>query len=165
MPDKSKADLPTPRRGRATKHSPKKTPHKDYSSLPQKAIKLKSDVTLPPVLKRDAPVPRKEKTKSPAPAKKTNIRKSSRPGDPVDGISLQAREIALAGAAEKGVSLSQWLESLILHAHQAPPTETSEAFNEIRQSLRMIEQRLERIENQKGFWSRFWDQFMEPHRR
>jgi len=165
MPDKSNADLPTPRRGGASKRSPKKTPKKDYSSLPQKSIKLKSDVTLPPVLKRNAPEPRKGRPKEPAPAKKAGSRKSSPPENPFDGISQQARETALAAAAEAGVSLNTWVENLILDARQAPPTESSEAFNEIRQSLQMIEQRLERIENQKGFWSRFWDQFMEPNRR
>lgn len=165
MPDKSKADLPTPRRRGASKRSPKKTPKKDYSSLPQKSITLKSGVTVPPVLKRDAPEPRKGRPKEPAPAKKASSRKPSRPEDPVEGISQRAREIALATAAEEGVSLDKWIENRILHARQAPPSETSEAFNEIRQSLRMIELRLERIENQKGFWSRFWDQFMEPNRR
>ncbi|MEJ2452535.1 MAG: hypothetical protein P8103_00055 [Candidatus Thiodiazotropha sp.] len=56
-----------------------------------------------------------------------------------------------------------WLEQLIMESqqHEAPVIETDTIAN----SLQMIEQRLARLEDQRGFWSRFWEQFMEPYRR
>ncbi len=56
-----------------------------------------------------------------------------------------------------------WLEQLIMESqrHEAPTHETDTIAN----TLQMIEQRLARLEDQRGFWSRFWEQFMEPYRR
>ena len=55
MPDKSRSDRSPEPKVRVPRHPPKE-PLQDYSSLPQKPIKLKSEVTLPPVLKGGAPV-------------------------------------------------------------------------------------------------------------
>jgi hypothetical protein len=155
MPDNPQDDKPLQRRKRTAKYPPK-TPQQDYSSLPQKTIKLKPDVTLPPVLKQGAKKTRETKP-PPTPAK--------RPTKVVDDISPQAREIAIAAAAQEGVALNIWLENLIIQSQQVAPDSSPEDRDDMMQSLQEIKQRLQQIENKKGFWSRFWEQFMEPHRR
>lgn len=68
--------------------------------------------------------------------------------------------MAVAAAAREGVSPATWLENLIRQtAHERP-----QAFGDLVASLQRIEQRLSRLEDQRGFWSRFWEQFMEPKR-
>ncbi len=54
-----------------------------------------------------------------------------------------------------------WLEQLILESQQREPT----ASDTVAESLQTIEKRLERIEKQRGFWSRFWEEYVEPYRR
>lgn len=163
MPDKPKDEQAAQRHTRASKHSPKE-PQQDYSSLPQKSIKLKPDVTVPSALKRAANMPQTEK-QHPAPAKKRQKKPARQPPKIFGDVSPQARKVAAAAAAQESVPLNVWLEKLILQSQQTMPDGRTDDLDHMMQSLRKIEQQLERIENQKGFWSRFWEQFMEPHRR
>jgi hypothetical protein len=161
MPEKTQAERPAKRRARTSKQ-PRKTPQKDYSSLPQKPIKLKQDVSLAPALK---PGKRMTNETTPTPKKKTERKAHPHSSKPFAQLSPQIREIALAAAAREGVSLDAWLEALILQFHRATPQAESEASGSVLQSLQRIERRLERLEDQRGFWRRFWDQFMEADRR
>ncbi len=163
MPDNSQDDKPLQRRKRTAKYTPKK-PQQDYSSLPQKSIKLKPDVTLPPVLKQGTNKTRAAKHPT-TPTKKRQKESAKQPSKIVDDISPQAREIAIAAAAQEGVALNIWLENLILQSQQVAPDSSPEDRDDMLRSLQDIKQRLPQIENKKGFWSRFWEQFMEPHRR
>ncbi len=147
----------------------------DYSNLPQKPIKLKPDVSLPPVLKRSAgksrPTSRGKAAESkPSPKKRTPPSPPSPPPAATTALSQTALETARGAAAQAGVSLETWIENLILDSARpasARPAErdVNEELLRIRQTLEEISSRLDRIEHQKGFWQRFWNQYMEPHRR
>jgi hypothetical protein len=161
MPDKPKAKQAAKRKSA----TPPQEPTQDYSSLPQKPIMLKSDVSLPPALKRSTGKSRPATQVTPKPVKKAKRKPPSQVPKLLDGVSEQAREAATSAAAEAGMDLTTWLEKLILNS-QYPAEERNETgYDEILLSLQLIEQRLERLENQRGFWSRFWEQFMEPQRR
>ena len=165
MPEKTNTEKRTRRRTSSPKHPPKELPQ-DYSSLPQKPIKLKSDVTLPPVLKRTKDIkttPQKPDGSRSATAKR--VKPAPKPASPdmLGALSAQAKETATSAAAEAGVELSVWLERLIMN-HAQTPDKTRTLAN-IDKSLETIDKRLERLEDQRGFWSRFWDQFMEPYRK
>jgi hypothetical protein len=164
MSDKSPVEQSAEQKTPTPKHPPKEL-QKDYSSLPQKPIKLKSDVILPPALKQSPGKSATAKQAIPKPARKAKRKSSTKALKTLDGVSPQARDIALAAAAEDGLELTDWLEQLILNRQQTPEVQKPTGHDEIMQSLRVIEQRLQRIEHQRGFWSRFWEQFMEPHRR
>ncbi|MEJ2460190.1 MAG: hypothetical protein P8098_00985 [Candidatus Thiodiazotropha sp.] len=162
MPDTPQAEKPTKRKASTPRQPPKELPQ-DYSSLPQKPIKLKSDVSLPPVLKRSADKQQTTKSSTPSPTKPKKRKPTQRPTKVLADLSPQAREIVIAAAAEQKMEPITWLEQLIMESqqHEAPVIETDTIAN----SLQMIEQRLARLEDQRGFWSRFWEQFMEPYRR
>lgn len=146
---------------------PPKDPPQDYSSLPQKPIKLKADVNLPSALKRDSAKPRPKKRSQPPIAKKKRVRKKSPEKTPplLNGLSQQARESALAAAEREGVTIEAWLERRILEETAAPPAVVMPDMQPLLDALDEIRQRLERLEGQKGFWQRFWDQYMDPNRR
>jgi hypothetical protein len=164
MQDKPPVEQSAEQKAPTPKRPPKELPQ-DYSSLPQKPIKLKSDVTLPPALKQNPGKSATAKQAIPKPARKAKRKPSTQaPKKTLDGVSPQVREIALAAAAEQGLELTDWLEQLILNSQQAPEMQKQTGHGEIMQSLQMIERRLQRIEHQRGFWSRFWEQFMEPYR-
>ncbi len=169
MPAKDPSDQTS--KAKTSSHQPPKPLTQDYSNVPQKPIKLKSDVSLPPVLKRSAskspPTPRKKSsaTRS-SPARK---QPPPPPGPPAIGLSQTALETARRAAENVGVPLDAWLETLILgSAHTATPDsapELADELGQIRRTLEEIDRRLQRIEQQKGFWQRFWQQYVEPHKR
>jgi hypothetical protein len=163
MPDKSQETKSATRRQRPKQ--PPKEPQQDYSALPQKPIKLKQDVSLPDALKTGTAKSKKTSRRKPTVKKKTENTASRRRSVILEGISQEAKTVATASAENEGVTLDHWLENLILDQHRAKPAVPKESLEMIARSLRQIEQRLERLENQRGFWSRFWDQFMEPLRR
>jgi hypothetical protein len=162
MPDRPQADKPAKRKASSTKQPPKALPQ-DYSSLPQKPIKLKQDVSLPPVLKGNTSKKRAAKPSPPSATRPKKRKPTQRPNKVLEDLSPQAREIAITAAAEQGVEPIDWLEQLILeHPQNEATTNTTDT---IVNSLQMIEQRLARIEDQRGFWSHFWEQFIEPYRK
>ena len=163
MPDKSQETKSAARRERP--RQPPKEPQQDYSALPQKPIKLKQDVSLPDALKTGTAKSKKTRRSQPTVKKKTEKPASRKRSMILEGISQEAKTIATASAEDEGVTLDHWLENLILDQHRAKPGAPDESLEMIAYSLRQIEQRLERLENQRGFWSRFWEQFMEPLRR
>jgi hypothetical protein len=157
--------------------SPRKSPQRDYSSLPQRPIKLKKGVDLPDALKQE---PTKPKTK-PAPKRKakkaeripTPKKKRKQNNQPkespapteltINGLSLEAKRIATEAAAQEGISANDWLERLIRQSIQTPQKTDQPKTSEenLSAALHSIDQRLVHLEQQKGFWARFWDQFME----
>lgn len=74
-------------------------------------------------------------------------------------LSIEAKAIVEVSARQEGLEIGEWLERLILHSAQPqlepPPTAADPA---LLRALNTIEKRLERIEDQKGFWKRLWEQ-------
>lgn len=160
MPDKKKPSEATPDESVPLPKQPKK----DYSTLPQKPITLKSRVDSPPVLKRakKKAKPKSRATPNPVARPKPVNKKPPPSGNPwtLPGVSQEARDAAEAAAVQEGLKLSEWLEKLILQSIRSADAQ-SEVETKLAQSLKSIDERLDRIENQKGFWIRFWDRFME----
>ena len=167
MPDRAHAEKRSKRKASPPKHPPRELPQ-DYSSLPQKPIKLKSEVTLPPVLKRakgEQAAPRTPEKSRPATAKRAKRPPTPAAARVLEGLSAQAKEAATAAAAKEGLELTVWLERLIMAHAQHQDQDHTRTLANIDKSLETIDERLGRLEDQRGFWSRFWDQFMEPYRR
>ena len=148
---------------------PPKQPRKDYSALPQKPITLKREVSTSPALKkREPPSKRKAGTRT-EPIPKPKSVKAKRPATPPPSpwaqldLSPKANAAALSAAQQEGITLSEWLEQVILqHTAEQAPAQPAEVESELAESLKSIDERLGRLENQRGFWLRFWDRFMEP---
>ncbi len=162
MPDKSQADPSTRPKGTTAK-----LPIRDYSTLPQKPIKLKDEIDLHPALK-SAETEHKSAQATPPLAKprrkKPTIPKTPAPKTPtlIDSLSPEAREILQRAASTSGLEPLAWLDQLVRQSPQTdhrPPTSDN---RELLQMLHKIDERLLRLEDQRGFWSRFWDQFMNP---
>ncbi len=158
--------------------SPPKSPKRDYSSLPQRPIKLKKGVDLPNALKQE---PAKPKAK---PAPKRRVKKAERiptpkkkrkPNNPpeespalsewtINDLSDEVKRIATEAAAKEALSTNEWLERLIRQSTEETPQKADEPAageDNLSAALQSIDQRLVHLEKQKGFWGRFWDQFME----
>jgi hypothetical protein len=169
MADKQSSDQPG-----AIPKKPPKQPARDYANLPQRPITLKqigkkkstgktakgSTKTTP------STTPRKEATH-----KKTTPRVKKKPSDQwlLKGISQTTIQYAKEEAERQGLGLEAWVEQVILNYQQTAVSdqtnETNEAdiegdLEQIAETLYAIEQRLDRIEEQRGFWGRFWDQVM-----
>ncbi|MCU7916177.1 MAG: hypothetical protein KZQ65_09860 [Candidatus Thiodiazotropha sp. (ex Gloverina cf. vestifex)] len=144
---------------------------RDYSSKPQKPITLKSGVRTPTALKRGAPKTQKKPKRTSVPSSTKNLTKkkttpNSRSQGVLRGISPKAKKIALAAAKQKNITVNEWLESVILQSTQPEQQADNRAVeNSLSVSLKSIDERLERLEQQKGFWARFWDQFMEQTKK
>ena len=160
MPDKSPVDQPTRRKGSAPK-----APSQDYSSLPQKPIKLKDEVTLPPALKREAGKQTAPKAAIPKPKKRRNKPSVRKSPSVLDGLSVEARELVSQAAERTGMDPLAWLEQVIRNSPMSNRPEHATDSSELMQMLHRIDQRLEKLEDQRGFWSRFWDQFMNLQNR
>jgi hypothetical protein len=164
MPDKSQETKSAARRERPKQ--PPKAPQQDYSALPQKPIKLKTDVSLPPVLKKGT-AKRRNTSKETVPTAKKRKR-TSPPRKAVqvfDDLSAEARKLALNAASDSGLEPIAWLEGLIRNTQQNHRAEETPSNAELLHMLQKIDQRLQRIENQRGFWSQFWEQYMNPKGR
>jgi predicted HNH restriction endonuclease len=169
MADKRSSDQPG-----AIPKKPPKQPTRDYANLPQRPITLKQAGK-----KKSTGKTAKDSTKS-KPATKTRkkaTKKSAVPRvkkKPIDqwllkGISKTTMQYAQEEAEHQGLSLEEWIEQLILSYQQSETSEQVDETNEahiegdleqIAETLYAIEQRLDRIEEQRGFWSRFWEQVM-----
>ncbi|MEW8506270.1 MAG: hypothetical protein AB2598_06160 [Candidatus Thiodiazotropha sp.] len=152
---------------------PPKRPSRDYASLPQRPITLK-----PLKKKKPLPTPKRASAKpKPAPKKKKKVAPRQQlpkvTKQPVDqwllqGIAEEVKQYALEEANRQGVTLGEWIERLIIDQQQpaasAPETVTGhedpQPQEEISEALHAIEERLDRIEERRSFWSRFWDQVM-----
>jgi uncharacterized protein (DUF1501 family) len=131
-------------------NKPPKPPRRDYSALPQKPI----------TLKHKAKKATHKSSKSPAKsASATSKKKPSSPWN-IDSMSTEAKQIIQAGAESQGLTIAQWLEALVMNQDKFFHHENEEREKHLLRSLHDIEQRLDRIEQQRGFWSRFWDQVM-----
>ncbi|MES9993097.1 MAG: hypothetical protein ABW098_14155 [Candidatus Thiodiazotropha sp.] len=151
---------------------PPKRPSRDFANLPQKPITLKQK-------KKPLPTPKKARVKSkPAIKQKKKavpkrslpqVKKQSADQWLVKGISEEAKQFARDEADRQGVTIGEWIEQLIVN-HQQAATRVAQTSNEnempqpqeeINDALHAIEERLDRIEERRGFWSRFWDQVMQ----
>lgn len=157
--------------------TPQVKPKRDYSSLPQRPIKLKQGVDLPDALKQEPakpkarPAPKRKAKKAeriPTPKKKPrqNNQSKERPAVAkwtINDLSDEAKRIATQAAAEEGISPNEWLERLIRQSIETPQQsqEPPASGDNLSAALHSIDQRLVHLEKQKGFWARFWDQFME----
>jgi predicted HNH restriction endonuclease len=169
MADKRSSDQP----GTIPKKPPKQ-PTRDYANLPQRPITLKQAGK-----KKSTGQPAKgsSKTKASTTARKKATKKSTvprvkkKPSDQwlLKGISEEAKLYALDEANHQGVTIGEWIEQLILSHQQSVTSEQVDETHEshiegdleqITETLYAIEQRLDRIEDQRGFWSRFWEQVM-----
>ncbi len=165
MPDKKKTDHPTDDQPPTRKRSPK-APAQDYSSLPQKPIKLKADVDLPPALKRSGSKSSAKKRTTPPTVKKKSTGKSRAKRElPLSGLSEQARDLAAAAAENEGLSISDWVEKAIIERSQTPSAGSPSDLEAMRLALQQINERLWHLESRKGFWRRFWEQYVEPYQK
>jgi hypothetical protein len=170
MSDKSSSD----QAGSIPKKPPKR-PTRDYSTLPQRPITLKQAGKKQSTDKASK-ISADTKTTSPgskkAIAKKAAPQVKRRPNDGwlLKGIAQSTRAYAQQQADAHGRTLEAWLEQLILSQQQSDVKEQVDKTDEdylkydleqIVDSLSAIEARLERIEDQRGFWSRLWEQAMK----
>jgi len=137
-------------------------PKQDYSELVQKPITLKKDIgglvrpgekRLQPSEVEPAPPPVPVKKKQ-ASAKKRNASTSVQ--WTLRGVSASAKEVAVNAASEDGVTLHEWLERAIYQAASASPG-PAEPDRMLLDALEDIRQRLERVEQQSGFFYRIWE--------
>jgi hypothetical protein len=164
MPEKSEGDRPSKKPGQVPEQPPK-APPQDYSALPQKPITLKADVDLAPVLKRSSRKSPIKRAISPPIAKKKRQKKSAVKSSPIlSEVSEEAREIAISSAERAGIPVNRWLEGVIIATTNEPSAAPSDV-EAILQSLEEIKERLTSIENRKGFWRRFWEQYVEPYQK
>jgi hypothetical protein len=153
---------------------PPKRPTRDYSALPQRPITLKQIGKKKSVAKKHK---RSAKSKTTTAPRKKTATKRAIPGVKIKpsgqwllkGIPESTKQYAQEEAEHHGLSVEEWIEQLILSHQQSATSEqvddTNESYIEgdleqIAESLYAIEQRLDRIEEQRGFWSRFWEQVM-----
>jgi hypothetical protein len=167
MPDKRRTDHPADEQIPAPKRPPK-APAQDYSSIPQKPIKLKAGVDLPPALKRSGAKSTSVKDATPPLAKKKRSPKKSRKkSEPPrnEGLSQQTWALASSAAKEEGLGVTEWIEKVIIEKTQLPTPATPSDLEAIHQALYQINERLGQLENRKGFWRRFWEQYVEPYQK
>ena len=166
MPDKKQTD-PADDDKPATPKRPPKAPSQDYSSMPQRPIKLKTGVDIPPALKGASTkkTADKKRTTPPVSKKKRAKKAAEKSEQPLSGLSRQAHEIADAAARKAGLSVTDWVEKVIVDTTQDTSTEAPPELESIRQELQQINERLWYLENRKGFWRRFWEQYVEPYQK
>jgi predicted HNH restriction endonuclease len=169
MADKRSSDQPE-----SIPKKPPKQPARDYANLPQRPITLKQTGKKKSTGKT---AKGSTKTKASTTARKKATKKSTvprvkkKPSDQwlLKGISKTTIQYAQEEAERQGLSLEEWIEQLILRHQQSVTSEqVDEAYEahiegdleQIAETLYAIEQRLDRIEEQRGFWSRFWEQVM-----
>jgi hypothetical protein len=158
--------------------APPAKPKRDYSSLPQRPIKLKKGVDLPEALKQEPAKPkakpapkRKVKKTERIPTPKKKRRQNNQPIETqatnewaINDLSDEAKRIATDAAAREELSTNEWLERLIRQSTAETPPQADKpktSDDTLSAALHSIDQRLVHLEHQKGFWARFWDQFME----
>ena len=166
MPDKKQTDRPDDDQPTTPKRPPK-APAQDYSSMPQRPIKLKAGVDIPPALKGSSTKKTAAKKRVTPPVnKKRNTKKTAvKSAQPLSGLSEQALELAKSAAKKEGVTITEWIEKAIIDSTQTTSAEASPELESIRQALQQINERLWYLENRKGFWRRFWETYVEPYQK
>jgi hypothetical protein len=136
-------------------------PKQDYSELPQKPITLKKGIGgLAAPVKTNVESAEKPLAASTAKPKKRVPAKRKRAAKDhwiLRGVSISARDVATKAARAEGVKLGEWLDQLILRTTTAP-AQSGETQQQVLEALQDIQNRLERIEYQRGFLSRLWEQ-------
>ncbi|MBW9271936.1 MAG: hypothetical protein K1566_20030, partial [Candidatus Thiodiazotropha sp. (ex. Lucinisca nassula)] len=127
----------------------------DYSALPQKPITLKHKQKKATVKKqKPAAQPPQQKAKS------TAKKKAQNPWH-LEAISDQAKATIVAEADRQGLSITAYLEQLVMQQHDTASTgQLLQLDTEIHDRMNALERRLDRIEEQRGFWGSFWDRVM-----
>ena len=150
MPDNSKDNIAVP-------NKPPKDLPRDYSSRPQRPITLKQRE------KKPAPAQHKPPSKSPQRKSRSSTKEKSPNPWHLEVLSEKAKATIVAGADRDGVSIAEYLEQLVLHqTTEPPPTRPHELDAQIVNRIFALEQRLERLEEQRGFWGSFWDRVINP---
>ncbi|MCU7936186.1 MAG: hypothetical protein KZQ99_15135 [Candidatus Thiodiazotropha sp. (ex Dulcina madagascariensis)] len=158
------ADDTSDKRPAPTPKKPSKRPTRDYSALPQRPITLKGKnkrknaQAHPRETVKDKPAATRKK--SPPKATKTDKTRAAQAWS-LKKISAEAKQIAQEGADLQGITVDEWLEQLIMASQRPAPPPPQPSDEQLSNALRAIEQRLDRLEEQRGFWNRFWDQVMK----
>lgn len=134
----------------------------DYSELPQKPITLKEGIggLAAPAKTNPGSAAEKPLAASAAkPKKRVPATRKRAAGDQwiLRGVSKTARDAAAKAAKAEGIKLGEWLDQTILRTTTAP-AQGEEAQQQVLQTLRDMQNRLERIEYHRGFLSRLWEQ-------
>ncbi|MCU7892887.1 MAG: hypothetical protein KZQ78_15280 [Candidatus Thiodiazotropha sp. (ex Ustalcina ferruginea)] len=158
------ADKKSNKRTVSTPKMPPKKPLRDYSAMPQKQISLKRKTKkkLAPVT-QNATIRSKPSTtnKKKAPKAAKAVKKKSPNRWDLKGLSDEAKQAVIEEANQQGMSITDWIEQLIMSSRNLEDKPAPENEQQLTIALRAIEQRLDRIEQQRGFWSRLWDQAMD----
>ncbi|MCU7933132.1 MAG: hypothetical protein KZQ90_20240 [Candidatus Thiodiazotropha sp. (ex Codakia rugifera)] len=158
------ADKKSNKQTASTTKMPSKKAVRDYSALPQKPISLKR-------IKKKKPTPETQtttiKSKPSATNKKTAPKTAKavkkRPPNQwnLKGLSDEAKQAVIEEANQRDISITAWIEQLIMSSRNLEDKSIPDNEQQLTHTLRAIEQRLDRIEQQRGFWSRLWDQAMD----
>jgi hypothetical protein len=152
MPD---TDIDKTTKASTIPKKPPKRPTRDYSAIPQKPITLKHRKKKPVPSKQKAAAKEVQQEDIPSP------RKNRANPWHLEGISEEAKAAIVAGAEREGLTIAQYLELMALRQdREAVLAQTQSADPEILSRISAIEQRLERVEKQRGFWGSFWDKVM-----
>ncbi|MCU7881061.1 MAG: hypothetical protein KZQ60_11360 [Candidatus Thiodiazotropha sp. (ex Lucinoma aequizonata)] len=140
---------------------PSKKPLRDYSAMPQKPISLKRKTKkkLASIIQNAAIRPKPSTTKKKTAAKAVK----KRPPNQWDlkELSDEAKQAVIEEANQRDMSITDWIEQLIMTSQNLEDKPAPENKQQLINTLHTIEQRLDRIEQQRGFWSRLWDQAMD----
>ncbi|MCG7870777.1 MAG: hypothetical protein N0C81_12510 [Candidatus Thiodiazotropha lotti] len=135
---------------------PPKRPKRDYSALPQKPITLKHKQKKKPTVKKQRP-----KAQTAQQNAKPSVKKKAHNPWHLEGMSDDVKAAIVASAEREGLSIAQYLEQLVLQQHDtATAGQLLQLDTEIHDRMNAIERRLDRIEEQKGFWGSFWERVM-----
>lgn len=132
--------------------------------MPQKPISLKrktKKILIPET--QNAAIRPKPSTTNKKTAPKAAKAVKKRPPNQWDlkGLSDEAKLAIIEEANQQGMSITDWIEQLIMSRRNLEDKPAPENEQQLTIALRAIEQRLDRIEQQRGFWSRLWDQAMD----
>jgi hypothetical protein len=129
---------------------PPKALPRDYSALPQKPISLKH--------KKKKPMPKGSKIKQKK--DKTSAEKNAPDSWNLEQLPNEVKTAIVAGAESNGLTIPQYLQYLVLHQEDKPTPAQTVTDKLILDRIEAIEERLKQVEQQRGFWSRFWEQVM-----
>jgi hypothetical protein len=73
-------------------------------------------------------------------------------------MSDEVKATIIAEAEREGLLIAQYLEQLVLQQHdKATAGQLLQLDTELHDRMNALERRVDRIEEQKGFWGSFWD--------
>ncbi len=143
-------------------------PKQDYSELPQKPITLKEGIggLAAPAKTHEESAEKPLAALAAKPKKRLPAKRKRATRDQwiLRGVSISARDAATKAARAEGVKLAEWLDQIILRTTTAP-AQSGETQQQVLEALRDIQNRLERIEYQRGFLSRLWEQLKSISQR